>query len=55
LLTYRDFTRKESFKKESGGRYPNGFASLMKQTDKLCAAVESGRRLCITLQSLYCG
>jgi len=46
---YCDFTRKESFKKESGGRYPNGFVSRMKQTDKLCAADGFGRRLCITL------
>jgi hypothetical protein len=55
LLTYRDFTGRESFKKESGGRYPNGDASLMKQTDELCVAAECGRRLWITLQSLYFG
>jgi hypothetical protein len=48
----RDLGNAVMYKKESGGRYPNGFASLMKQTDELCAAVGSGRRLCITLQSL---
>jgi hypothetical protein len=48
LLTNRDFTGNVSFKKESGGRYPNGVASRMKQTEKLYAAVEVGRRLCIT-------